>query len=146
MNCADRTQSQNRTLAPPPAALVLQSIAFSGFTVFRTLAIAILVLPLLAQEPAKNVPEEGIPVTNQLVIDKCSPCHQKDAKGNLTRISWERTTPEGWQQAIKRMVRLHGVTLTPEDARSIVRYLSSSHGLAPEEARPALYQIGRAHV
>ncbi|HWQ31584.1 MAG TPA: quinohemoprotein amine dehydrogenase subunit alpha [Blastocatellia bacterium] len=92
------------------------------------------------QDKPKESSEEGIPVTSQLVIDKCSSCHKKDDKGRLTRISWERTTPEGWQQAIKRMVRLNGVTLTPDEARQIVRYLSSNHGLAPEEARPALYE------
>jgi quinohemoprotein amine dehydrogenase len=83
--------------------------------------------------------EEGFPVTDALVISKCGTCHTKDAKGNLSRISWIRTTPEGWQQAIKRMVRLNGLELTPAEARSIVKYLSSSHGLAPEEAKPVMY-------
>ncbi|HWF48993.1 MAG TPA: quinohemoprotein amine dehydrogenase subunit alpha [Bryobacteraceae bacterium] len=83
---------------------------------------------------AKVQIEEGIPVTNRLVIDKCSGCHTRDAKGNMLRISWERSTPEGWEEAIKRMVRLRGVSLTPEQARSIVKYLSTDHGLAPEEA------------
>ncbi len=88
---------------------------------------------------AKVQTEEGIPVTNQLVIQKCSGCHTKDAKGNLLRISWERTTPEGWEEAIKRMIRLRGVTLTPEEARVIVKYLSTDHGLAPEEAASVMY-------
>lgn len=83
---------------------------------------------------AKVQIEAGIPVTNQLVIQKCSSCHTRDAKGNMLRISWERTTPEGWEEAVKRMVRLRGVSLTPEEARSIVKYLSTDHGLAPEEA------------
>ncbi len=52
----------------------------------------------------------------------------------MLRISWERTTPEGWEEAIKRMVRLRGVNVTPEQARAIVKYLSANHGLAPEEA------------
>src|SRR5579863_2796033 len=64
---------------------------------------------LAAEEPA----EEGIPVTDPLVISRCGTCHTKDAKNNLSRISWERTTPEGWEQAIKRMVRLNGMTITP---------------------------------
>jgi quinohemoprotein amine dehydrogenase len=93
-----------------------------------------------AQDKSKESSEEGIPVTNQLVIQKCSSCHEKDAKGRMTRISYERTTPEGWQQAIKRMVRLNGLSLTPEEARTIVKYLSNNHGLAPEEAKPAMYQ------
>ena len=53
----------------------------------------------------------------------------------MSRISWIRTTPEGWEEAIKRMVRLHGVPLDPDDARKILRYLSDEQGLAPEEAR-----------
>jgi len=93
-----------------------------------------------AQDKPKEQSEEGISVTNQLVIDKCSACHKKDEKGRLTRISYERLTPEGWQQVIKRMVRLNGLSLTPEEARAIVKYLSNQHGLAPEEAKPAIYQ------
>ncbi len=90
---------------------------------------------------AKPVVEEGIPVTDPLVIAKCSGCHKKDEKGNLSRISWERTTPEGWQEAIKRMVRLNGLELTPEEARAIVKSLSTDHGLAPEEAKPVMYFV-----
>ena len=116
----------------------------------KTLLATFLVLPLLAQsqkpqaapsaEPAsQSSPVEGIPVTNQLVISKCGGCHTKDEKGNMLRISWVRATPEGWEQAIKRMVRLRGVTLTPEEARSILKYLSTYHGLSPEEAKPVMY-------
>ncbi len=83
--------------------------------------------------------EEGIPVTDELTVSRCVSCHAKDDKGNLTRISWIRTTPEGWEEAIKRMVRLNGLTLEPAEARTIVKYLSNSHGLAPEEAKPVMY-------
>jgi quinohemoprotein amine dehydrogenase len=100
-------------------------------------------LLLSAQEAAPPSPdvqvEEGIPVTNKLVIEKCSGCHTKDAKGNLARISWERSTPEGWEEALKRMMRLRGVSLTPEEARAIIKYLSTDHGLAPEEASSVMY-------
>lgn len=90
--------------------------------------------------------EPGIPVSDALVISKCSGCHSKDDKGNLTRISWERGSPESWQQAIKRMVRLHGLQLSPEDARKIVASLSETHGLAPDEARPAIYFHEKRHL
>ncbi|QGP78851.1 quinohemoprotein amine dehydrogenase subunit alpha [Sphingobium sp. CAP-1] len=83
--------------------------------------------------------EAGIPVADALVKEKCGSCHTGDDKGNLSRISWVRTTPEGWAQAIKRMVRLNGLVITPEESRSIVKSLSASHGLAPEEARPVMY-------
>jgi quinohemoprotein amine dehydrogenase len=110
------------------------------------LAIAVFCGTLFAQRraaagasPPEEKPEEGIPVTNPLVIAKCGTCHVKDAKGNLSRISFERSTPEGWEQAIKRMVRLNGLTLSPEEAKTILKYLSTYHGLAPEEAKSILY-------
>jgi len=83
--------------------------------------------------------EDGIPVTDSLTQEKCGSCHTADAKGNLSRISWVRTTPEGWAQAIKRMVKLNGLAITPEESRKVVRYLANSHGLAPEEAKPVMY-------
>jgi quinohemoprotein amine dehydrogenase len=85
--------------------------------------------------------EEGIPVTDALTREKCGTCHTADAKGNLSRISWVRTTPEGWDQAIKRMVRLNGAAVTPDEARHIVHYLADTHGLAPEEAKPVSYLV-----
>src|SRR5260370_27568986 len=88
---------------------------------------------------AKPAPEEGIPVTDAVVIAKCAPCHTKDDKGNLTRISWSRTTPEGWQEVIKRMVRLNHLELKPDEARSIVKSLSTTHGLAPEDPKPVMF-------
>jgi quinohemoprotein amine dehydrogenase len=118
------------------------------------LAFLLLVLPLLGQKPqaspsagsAKSTPEEGIPVTSQLVISKCGGCHKQDDHGNLSRISWERATPEGWEQAMKRMQRTRGVRLAPEEARSILKYLASDHGLAPAEATPIDYYAERRTV
>lgn len=115
----------------------------------KLLIASTLALPFFAQSPmpkaappvesALNAPEKGIPVTDPLVISKCGTCHAKDDDGNLLRISWERATPEGWEEAIKRMVRLRGVRLTPDEARSILKYLGTYHGLAPEEAKPVMY-------
>lgn len=115
----------------------------------KILLASILALPLLVQGqepqaapsavPAETGPVEGIPVTNQLVISRCGTCHTRDAKGDMLRISYERATPEGWEEAIKRMVRLRGVKLTQDEARSILKYLATDHGLAPDEAKPVMY-------
>lgn len=83
--------------------------------------------------------EEGIPVTDRLTQEKCGACHAPDDKGNMSRISWVRTTPEGWDQAIRRMVRLNGLSITPDETRAIIKYLATWHGLAPEEAKPVMY-------
>jgi quinohemoprotein amine dehydrogenase len=109
----------------------------------KLLPALILSMPLWAQsQPA----EGGIAVRDPLVLRTCSPCHHQDAKGNLTRISWVRTTPEGWEMAVKRMVRLNGLDLNPQEARAIVKSLAASHGLAPEEAKPVLYISERKSI
>jgi quinohemoprotein amine dehydrogenase len=61
----------------------------------------------------------------------------------MQRLSWSRTTPEGWQDVLKEQILLDRVSVTPAEARSIVKYLSESHGLAPEEARPVMYDAER---
>src|SRR5260370_182105 len=119
----------------------------AGLVTLAALAALLAAMPLRAQAPgnpaapalAEEKPEEGIPVTDPLVIAKCGTCHTKDDKGNLSRISWERAAPEGWEEAIKRMVRLNGLEITPAEARSVLKYLSTYHGLAPEEAKPIMY-------
>ena len=78
-----------------------------------TLACASLAGVTLAQQAER---EEGIPVNDPLVIAKCGSCHTRDERGNMQRISWERTTPEGWQEALRQMILADGVQLTPPEA------------------------------
>jgi quinohemoprotein amine dehydrogenase len=87
--------------------------------------------------------EEGIPVTDALVKSKCGSCHTSDERGTMKRISWERATPEAWQRAIQRMVLLDDVELTPAEAARVIQYLSTSHGLAPDEAKQVTYDVER---
>jgi len=87
-----------------------------------------------------NIPQNPIPVDDALTIAKCGGCHKSSENGVMRRISYIRTTPEVWEQAIKRMLRLHGVRVTAEEASHIVRYLSANNGLAPEEAKPIFWE------
>ncbi len=64
----------------------------------------------------------------------------------MTRISYERKTPEGWQTTIRRMVALNGVRLDPDEAREIVRYLANRQGLAPEELEPGRFEVERRFI
>src|SRR5437867_9233484 len=93
-----------------------------------------------------DLKDEGLPVTSELVKQKCSSCHKADEKARLTRISYRRTTPEGWEETIKRMVSLNDVKLQPTEARDIVRYLADHHGLAPDEAKPAAFEVEREQI
>jgi quinohemoprotein amine dehydrogenase len=90
---------------------------------------------------AQSAPARGIPIDDKLTISKCGGCHQRDASGVMTRISYIRTTPEVWEQAIKRMIRLNGLAATPEEVRDIVRYLSNNNGLAPEEMAAGFWEV-----
>jgi quinohemoprotein amine dehydrogenase len=93
---------------------------------------------LVLGEEAKASP--GIPIDHQLTINKCGGCHKPDGNSMMRRLSYIRTSPEVWEQAIKRMVRLNGLVIKPEEAREILRYLSSNNGLAPEEAKPVFWE------
>ncbi len=104
------------------------------------LAALLLCVAAQGQEASES---EGIPVTDPLVIDSCDRCHGVDDDGLMTRISYMRKTPEGWQQSIRRMVTLNDVPLDPAVARDIVRYLSDNHGIAPDELRPARFEVER---
>ena len=104
---------------------------------------AIVLLISVAPALAQGQPDAGIPVADRLVQAKCAACHPADAQGRLQRISWARATPEGWQATVQRMIRENDVTVTPQEARSIVRYLSTRHGLAPEESKPVMYYAER---
>ncbi len=87
--------------------------------------------------------EEGIPVTDRLMKEKCGSCHTSDDRGNMQRISWERATPEGWQLALQRMILLDDVELTPAEKEHVIQYLSANHGLAPGEAKGLTYDVER---
>jgi quinohemoprotein amine dehydrogenase len=92
------------------------------------------------KEKQKEI-DQGIPITSELVRNTCSPCHKADDKLRLTRISYRRTTPEGWEQTIKRMIDLNGLQVQPEQARLILKYLATNLGLAPEESKPAAWEV-----
>jgi quinohemoprotein amine dehydrogenase len=88
-------------------------------------------------------PEEGIPITDETVRKACAGCHRSDDKQQLSRISFQRNTPEGWQEIIRRMVALNGLKIDAATARDVVKSLSNNLGLAPEEARPAAFEMER---
>src|SRR5262245_48247575 len=102
----------------------------------------------LAQSAASSPrePEGGIPIASEAVKTACGACHAADSAGHLSRISYRRTTPEGWQETIKRMATLNGASLDEAQAREVLRYLSNEQGLAPDEVRPARFELERRMV
>ena len=118
------------------------------------------VLPILAvsQQPSPApstteqqggpaaAPDEGIPVTDADVLKACGSCHVRDDKQRMTRISYRRATPENWELTVRRMMSLNKVQIPPDVARRVIKSLSDSHGLAPEEARTIMFDAERRMV
>jgi len=88
----------------------------------------------------------GYAIKDRNVLTYCRRCHVTDSAGMMQRVSYERKTPEGWELSIRRMITLNGVKLDPAVAKSIVRYLSDNHGIAPAELRPARFEVERRMV
>ena len=86
---------------------------------------------------------EGYPIESELIVVRCQRCHERDDQGRMSRISYERKTPEGWQTSVRRMVALNDVSLDPDEAREVVRYLANRQGLAPEELEPGRFEVER---
>ncbi|HUQ89974.1 MAG TPA: quinohemoprotein amine dehydrogenase subunit alpha [Vicinamibacterales bacterium] len=107
-----------------------------------------LVVTIAGQAPQPTAaptakPEDGIPITDATVQKACGSCHRSDDKGQMSRISFQRNTPEGWQTVIQRMAALNGLNIDPTTAREVVKYLSNNLGLAPEEAKPVAWEAER---
>jgi quinohemoprotein amine dehydrogenase len=109
-------------------------------SLFTTIILAAAAESLSAQTSA-TATMQGIPIDHKLTIEKCGGCHKRDKDGIMGRISFVRTTPEIWEQNIKRMIRLNGLVATPAEIREIVKYLSNNNGLAPEELEPAFWEV-----
>ena len=136
---------------PALFVLVVAGLVLAGFAFL--LPVESGAAPPAAPEPVSPPAQEsgqeegetdtGIPVEHAATVSNCVRCHAIDDEGRMSRISYERKTPEGWQISIRRMVMLNNVELEPDVARDIIRYLSDNHGLAPEEARPGFFEAER---
>lgn len=116
---------------------------------FRLLALVLLASfgqSVMAQQGDQLAVESGIPINNETVLVACGTCHATDDPNILSRISFRRTTPEGWQQTIKRMISLNDLSIEPEEAREVVQYLSNHLGLAPEEAKAGAFEVERRFI
>lgn len=77
-----------------------------------------------------------------LLQAKCQACHTQTSTG-LSRISQQRKTPEGWLMSIARMQFAHGVQLTGDERRTLVKHLADTQGLAPSETEGLRYALER---
>ncbi|MSR75505.1 MAG: quinohemoprotein amine dehydrogenase subunit alpha [Planctomycetes bacterium] len=96
-----------------------------------------------ASDPANDLVRRGVAVNSELVTKHCIGCHAKNAEGHMTRISYQRKSPEAWEMTLKRMLRQHHLQVTQDEARQMLGYLANEHGLTRTEAARGLYESER---
>lgn len=78
-----------------------------------------------------------------ILKETCQRCHIPEGDNDLSRISHQRKTPEGWLMSIARMQTMHGLQISDDDRRVLVKYLADKQGLAPSEADGGRYALER---
>lgn len=83
----------------------------------------------------------------KLIRSNCVGCHVPTTEG-LSRISYQRKTPEGWEMTVNRMRLMHGLKINKGDLNikgsglhEIVKYLADNQGLAPSETHGVRYLL-----
>jgi cytochrome c5 len=91
----------------------------------------LLALPLVAAGQTKSIalppdnaygdlkPGPGVDVTQRA----CRTCHSSDYV-----VMQPRGDAAQWEGVVKKMINVYGANITPEDARTIVQYLSTEYG------------------
>jgi quinohemoprotein amine dehydrogenase len=82
----------------------------------------------------------GIKVTDDWILSMCTQCHV-NRYGIVSRISFLRKSPEGWEETLWRHKRIHGLSANRERKEALLLYLSDRHGLAPAEVAPFAYTL-----
>ena len=85
--------------------------------------------------------------SEKILQNNCLGCHvpseSSAGKMQLSRISHQRKTPEGWSMTIARMQHTHGLKISPADRSTLVKYLADTQGITPTEAKPYRYILER---
>ena len=76
---------------------------------------------------------------DSLVFRKCADCHAPNPDGRLSRVEDMRTTPEEWTVIVDRMRRLHGMPLGKGDMDRLLKELTATQILTPEEQSKVAY-------
>lgn len=76
---------------------------------------------------------------DSLVWQKCTACHAADANGRIARVEDIRTTPEEWTVIVDRMRRLHGLQIKPGEMDQLLKELTATQILTPQEQAQVAY-------
>lgn len=74
-----------------------------------------------------------------LVWKKCTSCHAATEAGRIAHVEELRTTPEEWAVIVDRMRRLHGLAIGPGEMDTLLKELSATQILLPDEQARVAY-------
>lgn len=74
-----------------------------------------------------------------MVRQKCAACHKPDTKGRLEVIEETRKSTEEWKVVVDRMIRLNSAPLEDEEFYPVIKELSKTLCLTPEESDAVAY-------
>ncbi|CCK78812.1 quinohemoprotein amine dehydrogenase subunit alpha [Desulfobacula toluolica] len=74
-----------------------------------------------------------------MVRQKCAACHKPDTKGRLEVIEETRKSTEEWKVVVDRMIRLNSAPLEDEEFYPVIKELSKTLCLTPEESDKVAY-------
>lgn len=74
-----------------------------------------------------------------LVWKKCTGCHAPTEAGRIAHVEELRTTPEEWAVIVDRMRRLHGMAIGPGEMDTLLKELSTTQILTPDEQARVAY-------
>ena len=88
---------------------------------------------------------QAAPDAESIIREKCLACHSEESaeQAQFSRMSHQRKTPEGWLMTIARMQVMHGLNVSDEERRTLVKYFADRQGLAPEETTGSRYAMER---
>jgi len=76
---------------------------------------------------------------SSMVRQKCSACHKPDTNNRLEVIEETRKTTEEWKVVVDRMIRLNSAQLDDEDFYPVIKELSRTLCLTPQESDQIAY-------
>jgi quinohemoprotein amine dehydrogenase len=76
---------------------------------------------------------------NSMVRQKCSACHKPDNENRLEVIEETRKTTEEWKVVVDRMIRINSAPLADDEFYPVIKELSKSLCLTPEEMNEIAY-------
>jgi cytochrome c5 len=66
--------------------------------------------------------EKSEGTTKDLFEKRCGACHSVD------RSTSQKKTAREWERTVLRMKNVNGASITDDEARAIIQYLSTNHG------------------